>query len=53
MLRKKETRTAVALPRDPWLFAERLLELARRRSRRARLGRLVQDEADQPPPPLV
>ena len=53
VLRKKETRTSVALPRDPWLFAERLIELAHRRSRRARLGRLVQDAADQPPGPLV
>ena len=52
-LRKKETRTSIALPRDPWLFAERLVDLARGRSRRARLGRLVQDSADQPPPPLV
>ena len=41
LLRKKDTRTASAPPRDPWLFADRLLELARRRSRRARLGRLV------------
>jgi predicted glycosyltransferase len=53
VLRKKETRTSVALPRDPWLFAERLIELARRRSRRARLGHLVQDTADRPPTPLV
>ncbi len=52
-LRKKETRTSTAVPRDPWLFADRLLELARRRSRRARLGHLVQDAADQPPAPLV
>jgi predicted glycosyltransferase len=52
-LRKKDTRTAVALPRDPWLFADRLLELARRRSRRARLGRFVQDAADREPPQLL
>ena len=52
VLRKKDLRTALALPRDPWLFADRLLELARHRSRRARLGRLVQDTTD-PPPPLV
>ena len=52
-LRKKETRTSTALPRDPWLFAERLVELARRRSRRARLGRFVQDAADQQPPRIV
>ena len=52
VLRKKETRTSVALPRDPWLFAERLIDLAGRRTRRARLGRLVQDAGDQPPTPL-
>ena len=48
-LRKKDTRTTTALPRDPWLFAERLLDLARRRGRRARLGRLIQDATDEPP----
>ena len=53
LLRKKDTRTASAPPRDPWLFADRLLELARRRSRRARLGRLVRDAADESSPPLV
>jgi predicted glycosyltransferase len=53
VLRKKDTRTALALPRDPWLFADRLLELARHRSRRARLGRLVQDATDDSSPPLV
>ena len=50
LLRKKDIRTALSLPRDPWLFADRLLELARHRSRRARLGRLVSDTADGPPP---
>ncbi len=49
-LRKKDTRTALALPRDPRLFADRLLELGRRRSRRARLGRWVGDATDDPPP---
>jgi hypothetical protein len=53
LLRKKDTRTVSTPPRDPRLFADRLLELARRRSRRARLGRLVQDASDDPPPPLV
>ena len=53
VLRKKDTRTALALPRDPWLFADRLLELGRDRPRRERLGRLVQDAADGQPPPLV
>jgi len=48
-LHKKDTRTTTALPRDPWLFADRLLDLARRRSRRARLGRLIQDATDEPP----
>ena len=48
VLRKKDTRTALSLPRDPWLFADRLLELARHRSRRARLGRLVQDSDGRP-----
>jgi hypothetical protein len=47
-LRKKgDTRTTQALPRDPGLFADRLLELARGRFRRARLGRLTRD-AGQP-----
>jgi len=53
LLRKKDTRTASAPPRDPSLFADRLLELARRRSRRARLGRLVRDAVNDPQPPLV
>jgi predicted glycosyltransferase len=53
VLRKKDVRTARALPRDPGVFADRLLELARRRSRRARLGRLVQDTSEDSQPPLV
>ncbi len=53
VVRKKDLRTAIALPRDPWLFADRLIELARHRSRRARLGRLLQESSDPPPPPLV
>jgi hypothetical protein len=51
-LSKKDTRTATSLPRDPWLFADRLLELGRHRSRRARLGRLVQEAGEEPPPPV-
>jgi len=44
-LRKKAVaRTAQALPRDPTLFVDRLLELARRR--RARLGRRARDTDD-------
>jgi len=53
VLRKKDTRTALALPRDPWLFADRLLDLGRDHPRRERLGRLVRDAADGQPPPLV
>ena len=52
-LRKKETRTAAFAPRDPRLFADRLLELARRSSRRARLGHFIQDAGDEHTPPLV
>jgi predicted glycosyltransferase len=52
-LRKKDTRTVAAPPRDPRLFAERLVELAQRRSRHARLGRLVQDAASESPPTPV
>jgi hypothetical protein len=53
VLRKKDTRTALSLPRDPWLFADRLIDLGRDRPRRERLGRLVRDAADGQPPPLV
>ena len=53
VLRKKDTRTALALPRDPWLFADRLLDLGSDRPRsERRLGRLVRD-ADDESPPLV
>lgn len=50
VLRKKDRRTATAAPRDPWVFAERLLGLTRLPLQRARLGRLIQDAADEPPP---
>ncbi len=45
LLKKKDGRTAppAAAPRDPMIFVDRLLELARHRSRRARLGRLVRE----------
>jgi len=50
-LRKKgDARTTQALPRDPALFVDRVLELARRRSRRARLAH---DAGDTPTPPLA
>ena len=39
-LRKKDPRTVAVEPRDPQVFVDALVELARRRSRRARLGRL-------------
>ena len=42
LLKKKRSRSALTPARDPQLFVDRLLELARRRSRRARLGRLAQ-----------
>jgi predicted glycosyltransferase len=53
LLKKKRTRSALTDARDPQLFVDRLLELARRRSRRARLGRLAQEAGDSHQPPLV
>jgi predicted glycosyltransferase len=53
LLKKKRARSALTAARDPQLFVDRMLELARRRSRRARLGRLVQDAGDAQTPPLV
>ena len=53
-IRKKgDARTAQALPRDPAIFVDRLLELARRHSRRARLGHLAQSAGDAGSTPLV
>ena len=52
-LRKKDTRTVAAPPRDPGLFAQRLVELALDRSRRQRLGRLVQDASHEEPPAFL
>jgi uncharacterized protein len=53
VLRKKDTRTSVALPRDPTLFADELVDLAENRNRRERLGRLVQDASHEEPPPIL
>jgi len=53
-LRKKgDARTTRTAPRDPALFVDRLLELARRRSRRARLGRLARDAGAAGSTPFV
>jgi predicted glycosyltransferase len=54
-LKKKDRRAdnLPAAPRDPQLFVDELLLLARRSSRRARLGRFVQDIADDQASPLV
>jgi predicted glycosyltransferase len=51
--KKGDRRTSQALPRDPALFVDRLLELARRRSRRARLGRLGGGGGDTGLAPLI
>ncbi len=53
LLVKKDPRLAAVQPRDPSLFVDRLLELARRTTRRARLGRLLADVGDSQSPPLV
>ncbi len=53
LLRKKDPRLAAVQPRDPALFVERLVELARRRTRRARLGRMMADIGDSDTPPFV
>ena len=53
-LRKKgDARTAQTLPRDPTLFVDRMLELARRRSRKARFSRHEQDAGDAGSSPFV
>ena len=53
-LRKKgDTRTTQVGPRVPAVFVDRLLELARRRSRRARLGRLARDAGNASSAPPV
>jgi hypothetical protein len=50
-VKKKDTRTAGAAPRDPRLFVERLLRLAHRASGPSRLGRLTGGPATPPGPP--
>jgi predicted glycosyltransferase len=53
-LRKKsDARTLQVEPRDPALFVDRLLELARHHSRRARLGQQVRDVEDAGSTPFV
>jgi len=53
-LRKKgDARTAQAAPRDPSIFVDRLLELARRHARRARFRRGARDALDAGSAPLV
>jgi uncharacterized protein len=53
VLHKKDPRVLQSSLRDPSLFVDALLELARYRSRRARLGRLTHDVGDAGSPPLV
>ena len=50
--KKGDARTLQTTPRDPALFVDRLVELARR-SRRARLGRLGRGAGDGPASPFV
>ena len=54
-LKKKSTRghNLPAAPRDPQFFVDEILSLARRTSRRARLGRFLQDVAGEDSPPPV
>ena len=53
VLRKKDARGLQVSLRDPSLFVDALLELARHRSRRARLGRLMHDAGDAGAQPLL
>jgi hypothetical protein len=53
VLHKKDARVLQTSLRDPSLFVDALLELARLSSRRARLGRLMHDVGDVGSPPLV
>lgn len=52
-VRKKDGHTAVPPPRDPGIFARRLLEVAQGQSRRRRLGRLMENAAGEGPPALL
>jgi predicted glycosyltransferase len=53
VLRKKDTRTTVASPRDPSLFCDRIVALGGDQGRRQRLGRLVQDASREEPPRIL
>ena len=53
VLHKKDARVLQASLRDPSLFVDALLELARHRSRRARLGRLMHDAGGAGSSPLL
>ena len=53
LLRRKDTRTATSPPRDPGLFAARIVDLAAGRNRRERLGRIVQDASHKEPPAIL
>jgi predicted glycosyltransferase len=53
VLRKKETRTVSVAPRDPRIFVDRLIALASRGHRPARLGRLMQSMGDERDPPSL
>ena len=53
LLRKKDPRLSAVQPRDPAVFVDKLLDLARRTTRRARLGRFVADIGDSDTAPLV
>jgi predicted glycosyltransferase len=52
-LRKKDTTMTSSPSRDPGLFADRLVDLGHSRDRRQRLGRLIQDAAQEEPPPIL
>jgi predicted glycosyltransferase len=53
LLKKKSRHATPVAPRDPGLFVDRLLLLARHRPRRARLGRFVREIGERESPPLV
>jgi len=52
-LRKKDTRTTVAAPRDPGLFCDHIVALGHDQGRRQRLGRLLQDASLEEPPRIL
>ena len=53
VIHKKDPRLLQTSLRDPSLFVEALLELARHSSRRARLGRLAGDSGGEGPAPFI